>query len=299
LEQYQIETVKSLVTLLDPQLQVFFAVAQHKSMHAAAKVVHLTQTAVTQRIRTLESRLRTTLFIRTHHGVLLTAEGEALLRYCYASQELEGQALANIHGPGIETTVRLCISGPTSIMSSRIIPKCAPLMQKYPNLLLTFNVNDSAQRISSLQTGLSHFVIIEPQHSFKEMQIKPIQAEHYVLVGTADWASRELKEILQTERIIDFDEADPMTLNYLKQYDLLQYAQAERHFVNINESLVSLLIEGYGFGVLSMELCQPYLANKSLIVLNSGQSYENKLVLAWYERTEPPRYFSEVMELIF
>ncbi len=290
--------MRSLVTLLDPQLQVFFAVAQHKSMHAAAKAIHLTQTAVTQRIRTLEARLRTTLFIRTHHGVLLTSEGEALLRYCHASQELEGHTLANIHGAGIESTVRLCISGPTSIMASRIIPNCSQLMKKYPNLLMTFNVNDSAQRITSLQTGVSHFVIIEPQHIFKEMQVKPIKAENYVLVGTSSWETRDLKEILQTERIIDFDESDPMTLNYLKYYDLLKHIRSERHFVNINESLLSLFIDGYGFGVLSTELCQPYLNRKELILLNSGLSYENKLVLAWYTRTEQPSYFSDVIDLI-
>ncbi|KTD74955.1 LysR family transcriptional regulator [Legionella waltersii] len=285
-------------SLLDPHLQVFLAVAQRKSMHAAAKAIHLTQTAVTQRIRTLETRLQTTLFIRTHHGVLLTSEGEALLRYCYATQELEGHALANINGAGVEATVRLSISGPTSIMTSRIIPKCRTLMRKYPNLLLSFDINDSPQRINSLQTGASHFVIIEPQYVFKEMQIKPIKAEQYVLVGPSSWKNRDLKEILQAERIIDFDESDTMTLNYLKHYDLLKHIRPERHFVNINESLLGLFIEGYGFGVLSTELCQPYLDQNQLSVLNSGQSYENALVLAWYMRNEPPSYFADVIDLI-
>ncbi|KTD46537.1 LysR family transcriptional regulator [Legionella quinlivanii] len=284
--------------LLDPQLQVFVAVAQHKSMHAAAKAVHLSQTAVTQRIRALETRLRTTLFIRSHHGVLLTSEGEALLRYCQASSELEGITLSSIHGAGMESTVRLCISGPTSIMSSRIIPACRPLLKKYPNLLVTFHINDSEQRIASLQTGGSHFVIIEPQHLFKEMQVKAIKPERYVLVATAAWAGRDLKDILQTERIIDFDESDPMTLNYLKHYNLLEYTQSERHFVNINESLLCLFTEGYGYGVLSAELCQPFLEKKQLIALNSGQYYENKLVLAWYARTEAPSYFADVIDSI-
>ena len=290
--------MKSRASLLDPQLQVFLAVAYHKSMHAAAKAIHLTQTAVTQRIRTLEARLNSTLFIRSHHGVLLTTEGEALLRYCHASQELEGQALALIHGAGIESTVRLCISGPTSVMTARVIPNCCQLMKKYPNLLITFHVNDSAQRITSLQTGVSHFVIIEPQYIFKEMQIKSIKAEEYVLVGAASWATRDLEDILQTERIIDFDESDPMTLNYLKHHNLLNNIQPERHFVNINESLLALFIGGYGFGVLSKELCQPYLDRKELILLNSGLTYDNQLTLAWYPRTEEPRYFSEVIALI-
>lgn len=290
--------MKSLITLLDPQLQVFYAVAEHKSMHAAAKVVHLSQTAVTQRIRALETRLRISLFTRSRQGVSLTAEGAALLRYCKASQELEGETLAHLHGGGVASTVRICISGPTSIMLSRIIPSCSILMKKYPNLLMTFNVNDSEHRIASLQTGISHFVVIEPQYIFKEMEVKPIKAERYVLVGTSQWEGRDIKEILQSERMIDFDEADPMTFNYLKEYNLLSYANPERHFININQSLVNLFIEGYGYGVLSRELCQPYLDRKQLILLNGEQYYENQLVLAWYERSEQPRYFSDVIDLI-
>ncbi|WP_133134230.1 hypothetical protein [Legionella santicrucis] len=89
-----------------------------------------------------------------------------------------------------------------------------------------------------------------------------------------------------------------MTLNYLKYYDLLKHIRPERHFVNVNESLLSLFINGYGFGVLSTELCQPYLDKKELVLLNSGLSYENKLVLAWYTRTGQPSYFSDVIDLI-
>ena len=107
-----------------------------------------------------------------------------------------------------------------------------------------------------------------------------------------------LTQILQTERIIDFDEADTMTFNYLKQYNLLHHIQPERHFVNTNESLISMFIGGYGYGVLAAELCQPYLENNELITLNSGLAYENKMLLAWYGRTEQPHYFSDVIEAI-
>ncbi|KTD55703.1 chromosome replication initiation inhibitor protein [Legionella santicrucis] len=110
--------------------------------------------------------------------------------------------------------------------------------------------------------------------------------------------NKRFKRDFTNKRVIDFDESDPMTLNYLKYYDLLKHIRPERHFVNVNESLLSLFINGYGFGVLSTELCQPYLDKKELVLLNSGLSYENKLVLAWYTRTGQPSYFSDVIDLI-
>src|SRR5262245_44627485 len=106
------------MSLLSPQLEAFVTIARHKTVHGAAVALHITQTAVTQRIRMLESRLGTTLFIRTRRGMMLTTEGEALLRYCQAASELEGEALAIIQGAAKETAIRFCITGPTSIMHS-------------------------------------------------------------------------------------------------------------------------------------------------------------------------------------
>ncbi|PJB09950.1 MAG: LysR family transcriptional regulator, partial [Gammaproteobacteria bacterium CG_4_9_14_3_um_filter_38_9] len=84
------------MSLLSPNLIAFMAIVKHKTVHGAADAIHLTQTAVTQRIRSLEKQLKTTLFVRTRRGMVLTQEGEALWRYCMAAKSLEGEALARI-----------------------------------------------------------------------------------------------------------------------------------------------------------------------------------------------------------
>src|SRR6185295_10035385 len=126
------------MSLLSPQLLAFMAVAKHKSVHSAANAIHITQTAVTQRLHLLEKKLSTTLFIRTRRGMVLTPEGEALLRYCHAVGELEGEALAKITDAGIENDIRICITGPSSIMRARIITQCFAIMKKFPHLLIQF-----------------------------------------------------------------------------------------------------------------------------------------------------------------
>ena len=120
------------MSLLSPNLLAFMAIVKHKTVHSAASAIHLTQTAVTQRIRSLEKNLKITLFVRTRRGMLLTQEGEALLRYCIAAKALEGEALAHIQKTGLDTEVELTISAPTSIMRARIVPACLPIMKKFP-----------------------------------------------------------------------------------------------------------------------------------------------------------------------
>lgn len=286
------------MSLLSPQLQAFVAVAKHKTVHAAAASIYLTQTAVTQRIRSLERSLRATLFTRTRRGMVLTKEGEALLRYCQASKELEGEALAKIQGAGINSEIELSISAPTSIMHSRIIPACLPIMQQFPHLLIHFDVNDTDNRHQLLRSAQVDFAIIHEQHLADEMANKKLAAEQYVLVCSAKWKGRKLKEIIKNERIIDFDRSDQVTFNYLKQYDLFDEVRHNRYFVNRTDNLATLVAAGIGYTTLAKEFAQPYIDNQELITLNKGMAYNINPLLVWYARHESPAYFSAIIKAI-
>lgn len=283
------------MSLLSPQLQAFVAVAQLKTVHGAAATIHITQTAVTQRIRSLEASLKTTLFIRTRRGMMLTPEGEALLRYCNAARELEGEALATIRHTA-DTIIRVGITGPTSIMTSRIIPECLKVIKQFPQVLIQFDVNDIENRIKLLRSGECQFAILQREDVTAEMESKILHPERYVLVCTPEWKHRDLHTIIRHERIIDYDASDQMTFNYLKQYKLIDEANHDRHYVNRTDSMALMLMTGCGYGVLTAEFSKPYVDQGKLIVLNSGKIYENSMALTWYKRPEPPKYFSALVQ---
>lgn len=283
-------------TLSNPLLEAVVAVAQHKSVHAAARAIFISQTALTQRIQTLEEKLGITLFIRTRNGMTLTAEGEHILRYCQTMLAFSRETLAAINQAGKISTTSVRLSGPSSIMISRIIPACSQLMCEFPKLLIHFDIDDTNKIVNSLNTGESQFALLTPTQLSKEMQVKQLQCEEYLLVCTARWHQKSLRDIIDNQRIIDFDQSDNTTLNYLMHYHLFEESKPERLFVNRNESLAKLLIEGYGYGVLTKEFAKPYLDKKELMVLNDGKAYQNTLYLAWFDRPEPPIYFSELIK---
>lgn len=274
------------------------AVASCKTVHGAARQLHVTQTGVTQRIRTLESRLKTSLFVRTRRGMLLTPEGEALLRYCQSAKQLAGEALKQITGSGKETETRLAIGGPSSIMHARVIPECVKVMRRFPHLSLHFDIIDIEERAKALRGDLCQLALLQKEHLSLEMEYKHLQPEKYVLVAAPKWQKRKLQDIIRSEKIIDFNPADQLTFNYLKHFDLFAHARLERHFVNRPDSMAYLIEEGCGYGVLTKEFAQAYLQEKKLILLNAGKIYENKMVLAWYSRPNPPPYFSALIEAI-
>src|SRR5438477_12836039 len=63
------------------QLRTFERIVRLGSFHAAARELRLTQPSVSQRIRELETVLKTRLFIRRGPRISLTAEGHALIEY--------------------------------------------------------------------------------------------------------------------------------------------------------------------------------------------------------------------------
>ena len=286
------------MSLLSPQLQAFMATVRYQTVHNAARHLHLTQTAVTQRIRVLERSLKTTLFVRTKRGMILTPEGEALQRYCQSAQALEGEALSMIRNTAIDQTVELCICGPTSIMQSRIVSMCFSVMKKFPNLLMQFNISDTEDRHQQLRTGQCQFAILQEEHVSLIMRHKSLAPEKYVLVCSEKWRNRALKAIIKEQHIIDYNANDQMTFNYLKYYHLFEFAKHERYFANRPETLAALIEAGFGYGVLTEEFSQPYVEQKRLIILNDNKIYENKMVLAWYHRPTPPRYFSAIIDCI-
>lgn len=286
------------MSLLDPQLQAFLAIVKQGTVHAAADAIHLTQTAVTQRIRGLEQRLNATLFIRTRRGMQLTPEGEILLQYCRSALSMEGETLSKFKGLGQTFKTDLKITAQSSVMRSRIIPSCLPIMKQFTHLYMHYLINDVEVRHLSLQQGECDLAIVAPEHVSLEMASKELAPEEYLLVATQQWEHRKLTDIIKSEPIIDFNIQDNMTFNYLRHYNLLKNANKDRHYVNNIEALVELVSHGVGYTVLTKEMFALFAKPKKLTALNHGKKLFNPLSLCWYPRPILPPYFQRVINNI-
>ena len=67
--------------MADRRLQVFHAVAKHRSFTKAAEALFMTQPAVTFQVKQLEEHFNTRLFERGHGKITLTPAGQIALEY--------------------------------------------------------------------------------------------------------------------------------------------------------------------------------------------------------------------------
>lgn len=286
------------MSLLSPPLEAFWAVVQKGTVQEASRTIGLTQTGVTQRVRSLEKMLKTTLFIRSRKGMKLTAEGEALLQYVKHSLENEGMTLSRIQGTAIDSIIDISISGPSSILRSRVIPNLSSVIKSQKNLRFHFDLSDVESNSDKLKTGHCDLAILEHHDVTKEMDSKILKPERYKLYAATSWKRRSFLDILSTEPIIDFNSQDMMTYNYLDKYKLKSKVLPSRHFANNTDALTAMISAGLGYSVLSEEYATPYIKKGEIFDLSPTQFYDFKIALAWYHRPHMPDYFKSITKAL-
>ncbi len=123
-------------------LRTFLTVARLKSVSRAAEALHLTQPAVTTRIKALEDSLGTALFDRSATGMRLTKRGDMLLQYAEQFQHLSELVEEHVVDPsGVDRLMRLGVS--ETIAQSWLPDFVGALHKKYPQLKIEISVDIS------------------------------------------------------------------------------------------------------------------------------------------------------------
>ena len=113
------------------------------------------------------------------------------------------------------------------------------------------------------------------------------------------WRKRKIKEIIDQEAIIDFDENDQYTFDFLKRHELWKEGQKRRHFVNNADAMSALIEAEAGYSVMAEELAKDFLKKKRLCqLLPTKHSDLENICLAWYPRPHMPDYFFDVIKSI-
>ena len=116
------------------RLRIFHAVADAGSLTHAGDVLHLSQSAVSRQIRSLEDELNATLFHRHARGLILTEQGELLFDATRHMTKRLDAAAARIRDSEEEVFGELRVTTTIGFGSLWLAPRLPALYEKYPNL---------------------------------------------------------------------------------------------------------------------------------------------------------------------
>jgi DNA-binding transcriptional LysR family regulator len=125
-------------------LRAFVAVAETRSVTAAARVVHLSQGAVSQQIKRLETLFDAHLFERNADAMALTAEGERLMVRARRLIALNDEVMEQMRGEDFSGEVRLGVAH--DIVAALLPPVLRQFQARRPHVLVTL-VSDTSSAL--------------------------------------------------------------------------------------------------------------------------------------------------------
>lgn len=272
------------MALSSDQLEAFLTVAQTLNFTKAANSLHITQSALSQRIMKLERELETALFIRDRSGLRLTETAEALVRYCLCKNSLEAEFLNNLRGENASGIVR--IGGFSSVMQSAILPSLKGLLTANPQVKLQMVVDEMSELPARLKRGEIDYMILDRREDRDEFERILLGHEKNVLVQKRKYKGPDI--------YLDHNENDPTTHAYLKMAGLKTKKIERRYLANIYG-----LIEGVRLGLGRAVVPKHLITNeKEIEILHPQTVLEIPVYLYFYSQPYYSKLHKHVVDSI-
>lgn len=172
--------------------KVFYYVASTLSFSEAASQLFISQSAVSQSIKTLEKKLNQTLFIRSTKKVQLTPEGEILLRHIEPAVHLIGRGEAQL----MDTSAgggQLRIGASDTICRYFLVPYLEKFHKAFPGAHIKVTNATSIKCVELLESGQVDLIVVNCPNAYlgSLFSVNTISSFHDVFI--ANQSFRELK----------------------------------------------------------------------------------------------------------
>lgn len=268
--------------------KVFYYVAKYGSLTVAAEQLSISQPAVSQSIKQLESSCGARLFLRISKGVRLTTEGEVLYEYVARGYEqilLGEQKLAQMLNLELG---ELRVGASDMTLQFYLLPYLESFHEKYPDIKVIVTNAPTPETLKLLHEGKIDFgVVSTPFEEKAEVQSIMVKEIEDVFV-----AGR--KFIPYKNRMLDLQELEKLPLislepntstrsymdHFLQENGVVLRPEFE---LATSDMIVQFALRNLGVGSIMKEFAKEYL--------ESGQLFELR-----FNKIIPKRHFCVVKE---
>ncbi|WP_423918028.1 LysR family transcriptional regulator ArgP [Frigoribacterium sp. 2-23] len=265
------------------QLRTLVALVDEGTFDAAATRLRVTASAVSQRIKALESEAGRVVVQRTN-PVTPTEAGDVLLRYARQVVLLDADA-ARLLGPGISGSAGVDGAGdtdsPLEVVSLPLAVNADSLgtwfldaLARVPaGLAVTFDLHrdDQEHTASLLRSGTVMAAVTSTADPVQGCRTEPLGVMRYLAVCTPGFRDRWLGGSARAARlaaapVVDFDRKDGLQQRYLAE--TVGEVSTRRHFVPTSHDFARAVTLGLGWGLLPEQQCRSEVDRGDLVLLS-------------------------------
>jgi DNA-binding transcriptional LysR family regulator len=178
------------------QIRSFNAVTKHLSFTKAAKVLSVSQSAISEQVKSVESRFKIKLFIRNGNGISLTDYGKKLYDITKDIDDIHEQALNLLKSSNKLTSGTLNIG---TVAPIHLMPILSKFSQKFPKINCNIVFGNSVQIKGKLLSKEIDIGILADLTDQSQLYSKPLIRDKLLLFAS-------VKNSISKKKTISFKE---------------------------------------------------------------------------------------------
>lgn len=243
------------------QLAAFAAVIEHGSFDAAAARLHVTPSAISQRIKALEQRVGQVVVVREKPCVA-TAAGAPLLRLAAQTALLEAEALTEMGG-GDGSAPRIALAVNADSMATWF----TGVLDTLEGVLFDIRIEDQDHSARLLREGVVMGAVTTERTPVTGCRVLPLGVMRYVAVAAPRYIERHLPQGFTARAVaaapsLAWNRDDALQDMLVRRVFRRDIARPQ-HFVPTAEGFGSAVRAGLGWGMFPQNLAEPELADGS------------------------------------
>jgi len=245
------------------QLAAFAAVIEQGSFDAAAARLHVTPSAVSQRIKALEQRVGQVLVVR-EKPCTATAAGVPLLRLATQTALLEAEALAEMGGgDGMSSRIALAVN------ADSMATWFTAVLGQLPDVLLDIRIEDQDHSTRLLREGVVMGAVTTERAPVPGCRVQPLGVMRYIPVASPTYIERYLHDGFTVESVavapsLAWNRDDALQDMLLRKAFRRVFSRPV-HYVPTAEGFGAAVRAGVGWGMYPEQLAAPALADGAFV----------------------------------
>jgi LysR family transcriptional regulator (chromosome initiation inhibitor) len=245
------------------QLRAYAATIDHGSLEAAAGALHVTPSAISQRLKALERSVGAVLLQRSR-PVRPTDPGEEVLRLARQVEALTRDTELSLGAGDLRPVVRLAVNADS--LSTWVLPALAPLSAELSLELIREGEDHTAEL---LRDGSAMAAITTERTPVQGCTVERLGAMRYQPMATPAFAARWFPEgitpsALAVAPLVVFDVKDRMQHRLLRRHGVS--TEPPIHLVPASTQYVDAVRLGFGWGMVPDLQCVGWTSEDGVVL---------------------------------
>ena len=267
-------------------LDCLAALADERSFERAAQRLAITQSAVSQRLRSLEAQVGQLLVVRSR-PLRLTEPGKVLLRFARQLQAMRTDVAREL-GARVAPNERIAIAVNADSLATWVLPALDAVAQAglKEGFGLELVVDDQDFTHDWLRQGEVLGCVSTVKQALRGCLVQPLGVMRYVAVASPEFLRRQLPSGLNATNFAStpflvFNRKDDSQAQWVAKAFGVRTPRLQERYVPSSEAYVRAVCMGWGLGVVPELQVRPLIAEGTLVVLRPELSVD--VALYWHQ----------------